>query len=108
MPVKSDTPARAAARARFARFADDEAASSGVVDPDNPPMTDAELARLRPAAEVHPDLVAAKRKGGRPKSQAPKVAVSIRLDPDVVEALRSSGDGWQGRANAMLRQALGL
>lgn len=98
----------AAARARFAHFADDE--PSGVVDHDNPPMTDAELARFRPAADVHSELVAAsiRRKGGRPKSPAPKVMVSIRLDPDVIEALRLSGEGWQGRTNEMLRKGLGL
>ena len=72
-------------------------------------MTDEQLARLRPAAEVAPALVAASlRKGGRPRSAAPKVAVSIRLDADIVIALRSSGEGWQGRVNAMLRTALGL
>ena len=108
MPVKSDSPARAAARARFAHFADDQDDASGRLDPDNPAMTDADLARLRPAAEMHPELIAAKRRGGRPKSEARKVAISIRLDPDVVEALRASGEGWQGRTNDILRKGLGL
>ena len=76
--------------------------------PDNPPMTDADLASLRPAAEVHPVLVAAKSRGGRPKVETPKVLVSMRLDQDVLDALKASGDGWRGRANAMLRKGLGL
>jgi uncharacterized protein (DUF4415 family) len=103
---------RLAARARFAHLADndDEDEEVGVVDPDNPPMTDEHLARLRPAAEMVPALVAAtlRRKGGRPRLPAPKIAISIRLDPDLVEALRSSGDGWQGRVNDVLRQAFGF
>ena len=104
--------ARASARARFAHFADldGEDEGLGVVDPDNPPMTDDDLARLRPAAVVAPALVIAslRRKAGRPRSPAPKVPISIRLDSDIVEALRASGEGWQGRANEMLRKGLGL
>ena len=108
MPAKSDTPARAAARARFAHLVDDDGPDSGVIDPENPPMTDADLASLRPAAQVHPQLVVAKSRGGRPRSDAPKVPVSIRLDPDVVDALKAGGDGWQSRANTILRVGLKL
>ena len=32
-----------------------------------------------------------------------KVAVSIRLDADLVDQLRASGRGWQTRVNAILR-----
>lgn len=45
---------------------------------------------------------------GRPKLEAPKRQVTLRLDADVVERLRASGPGWQSRANAALRQALGI
>jgi len=41
-------------------------------------------------------------KRGRPKSDAPKVAVKIRLDAWAVERLRESGPGWQTRVNAAL------
>jgi uncharacterized protein (DUF4415 family) len=37
-----------------------------------------------------------------------KKRVSIMLDPDVLSKLRSEGKGWQTRANALLREALGL
>ena len=33
----------------------------------------------------------------------PKVAVSIRLDADLVDQFRASGRGWQTRVNAILR-----
>ena len=73
-------------------------------DPDAPELTDAQLAAMRPAASVVPQLV--RRRG---KEIAPaKVPVAIRLDADVVQALRSSGPGWQSRANALLRVALNL
>jgi uncharacterized protein (DUF4415 family) len=45
---------------------------------------------------------------GRPKSPAPKRAVSPRLDPDVLAHYRRSGPGWQSRINAALRKAAKL
>jgi uncharacterized protein (DUF4415 family) len=45
---------------------------------------------------------------GRPKTDAPKKLVSLRLDPDVVEHFRDSGPGWQGRINEILRKAARL
>lgn len=45
---------------------------------------------------------------GRPKSKAPKRAVSLRLDEDVVAHYRRSGRGWQSRINAALRKAAKL
>jgi uncharacterized protein (DUF4415 family) len=32
--------------------------------------------------------------------------VSLRLDPDVIEAFRAGGSGWQSRINAALRKHL--
>lgn len=48
------------------------------------------------------------RRGGRPKKAAPKEAVNIRLDPDVLAYFRSTGAGWQSRINAALRKVVGL
>ncbi|MBM3547543.1 MAG: BrnA antitoxin family protein [Alphaproteobacteria bacterium] len=45
---------------------------------------------------------------GRPKSEAPKRATSIRLDPDVLEHYRAGGPGWQSRINETLRKAAKL
>jgi uncharacterized protein (DUF4415 family) len=41
---------------------------------------------------------------GRPPLETRKQPVKIRLDPDLVAALRASGPGWQTRINALLRQ----
>jgi uncharacterized protein (DUF4415 family) len=45
---------------------------------------------------------------GRPKAPAPKQAVSLRLDPDVLTHFRRSGRGWQSRINAALRKVAKL
>jgi uncharacterized protein (DUF4415 family) len=37
------------------------------------------------------------RRVGRPKSENPKVAISIRLPPDVLKRWRATGIGWQTR-----------
>jgi uncharacterized protein (DUF4415 family) len=45
---------------------------------------------------------------GRPKAAVTKEAVKLRLDADVLEVLRASGDGWQTRINDTLRASLHL
>lgn len=89
--------------------AEDADINAGIAaDPDTREMTDADFARMRPASEVLPDLVAnPPRVRGQQKAPT-KTAVSIRLDKDIVEALRATGRGWQGRANDLLRAAMKL
>ena len=79
-------------------------------DADNPEWTEADFARARPAAEILSSKVldAFRRERGRPKSEAPKLSIKLRLDPDVVEAFRVQGPGWQSRMNKALRAAAGL
>lgn len=43
---------------------------------------------------------------GRPRAEAPKVALTVRYDADVVEAFKATGKGWQTRMNAALRDWL--
>lgn len=79
-------------------------------DPDAPEATDAQLLQARPFAEAFPALAEkmSKNLGGRPKAEHPKVAVSLRLDPEVVSRFKAKGPGWQTRINEALRQAAGL
>ena len=42
---------------------------------------------------------------GRPKSENPKLLVSLRIDSEVVAAFKGKGAGWQSRMNAALRAA---
>lgn len=75
---------------------------------DTPEFTDEVIARSRPARDVlSPQVMAAfKNKGGRPKTESPKVPVSLRLDQDVVDGWKATGSGWQTRMNDALRRAL--
>ncbi|WP_371346094.1 BrnA antitoxin family protein [Ancylobacter sp. IITR112] len=73
------------------------------------PRTDEELAQARPLAEALPELAETIRRGrGRPKSETPKRLLSLRLDSDVIEEYRRTGQGWQARMNDDLRKARGL
>lgn len=60
-------------------------------------------------AQVHtPEAITARR--GRPVGSVATVTkspVKLRLDPDVLAALRATGKGWQTRVNALLREAVG-
>ncbi len=76
---------------------------------DNPEMTEEELKELRPFREVFPELAASiDRKLGRPKAETPKKAISLRLDQEVIDRFKATGDGWQSRMNEALRKAVGL
>lgn len=49
------------------------------------------------------------RRAGRPVGTvkaSPKVSTTIRLSPEVVQAFRSAGDGWQTRIDAALKDWL--
>ena len=73
------------------------------VDPDDAPeLTDEFFER---ADEYQGDRLVRR---GRPKAAVTKVPVKLRLDPDVLEALRATGDGWQTRVNETLRATLKL
>ena len=45
------------------------------------------------------------RRGRPPLSGRPKTAITLRLDEDVLNAYRETGEGWQTRINADLRRA---
>lgn len=44
------------------------------------------------------------KRGGRPKSDTPKVLLSVRYSSEVVEYFRGTGDGWQSRMDGVLRE----
>ena len=123
MPKKSDVLTakelkevarqRAQARERARRLVDGSVQEDAALiaaaesDPDNPPLSDERWRRMRPAHDVRPQLVARQlRRGrGRPKSDTAKQQVTLRIDRDVLEKFRSTGEGWQSRINAALRKA---
>lgn len=75
---------------------------------DSPPLTDEMLRSMRPLSETNPELIAAVRRYRGQQKAPTKQMVTLRLDPDVVEAFRATGTGWQRRMNDALRKAAGL
>jgi uncharacterized protein (DUF4415 family) len=72
-------------------------------DPDTRELTKKDFQRMRPASEVHPEIVEAYRRY-RGKQRAPtKIATSIRLSENVLEAYKQSGPGWQSRIDEDLQ-----
>ena len=74
---------------------------------DNPEWTEEDFKNARPFAEVFPDMHASIQEDIRKRGPLKtKEAISIRLDRDLVERLRSTGPGWQSRINDALRDWL--
>lgn len=73
---------------------------------ENPEWTKEDFAKAKPASAMPDKMLnffkTTKAKLGRPPAEIKKVPVKLRLDPEVVDALRASGPGWQTRINAML------
>jgi uncharacterized protein (DUF4415 family) len=73
------------------------------VDPDDAPeVTEAWLQE----ADLYEGDTLVRR--GRPKAATTKEPVKLRLDADLLAALRATGDGWQTRINDMLRASMHL
>ncbi len=93
---------------RMNTLEEDAAIQRGIdADPDNPEITDAQMAEMRPAAEVMPKPLYSeltKRRGRPPGDKPAKVLVSVRVAPDVLARLRASGPGWLVRAEEALRK----
>jgi uncharacterized protein (DUF4415 family) len=102
----TDPPGLAEDPAPFRRLRPDEP------DEDTPEWTDEMFARAKTIWDF-PDLVEIFQKSGQlgrrpmPEDQRKK-RVTLYLDPDVLARLKADGKGWQTRANATLRKALGL
>jgi uncharacterized protein (DUF4415 family) len=79
-----------------------------VFDEDNPAWTAETWKRARPASELPPEILKAfpRTKVRGPQKAATKVAVSLRLSPEVVEHFKSGGTGWQTRIDETLRKAI--
>ena len=69
---------------------------------DFPEISEDELKQMRPASEVHPEIVK-EYKRTRGKQKAPtKTPVYIRLSPEVVNFFKAKGKRWQTRVNNAL------
>jgi uncharacterized protein (DUF4415 family) len=66
--------------------------AAAISDQDAVPFTDTEWEQVKPLV-----------RRGRPLGSGTKTQVTLRLDVDVVEKFRASGDGWQTRINDALK-----
>ena len=69
-------------------------------------LTAEDMARFKPAADVLPPSLRRKLGVRGPQKAPTKERITIRLSRDVVERFRESGDGWQTRVDAALREWL--
>jgi uncharacterized protein (DUF4415 family) len=69
----------------------------------NPEWTEDMFASAVRVDALSTSLQAKLKRGGRPISENPKVATTVRLDADVLLAFKATGKGWQTRMNAALR-----
>ena len=75
-----------------------------LIDDENPEWKAADIKRAVPFSGLPASLQAKLR--GRPKAAVTKERITIRLSPDVVQPFRATGDGWQTRIDAALRDWL--
>ena len=69
---------------------DTQITAAALTDPDNPLLTDEELRQFR-------------RTRGRPQRGGKKEQVTLRIDTEILEQFRATGNGWQTRINDALR-----
>jgi uncharacterized protein (DUF4415 family) len=74
------------------------------IDDENPEWSETEATNALPLSNLPVSLRSKLR--GRPKAAVTKQRISIRLSPDVLEAFRATGAGWQTRIDAALRDWL--
>ena len=63
-------------------------------DPDAQPLKPGQLNAMIPLRTVL----------GRPKSLHPKLLVSVRYSPEVLDYFKSTGSGWQSRMAGVLKE----
>ena len=76
-----------------------------MIDPDNPEWTDEMFAQSKRIADL-PTSLRSKLGVRGPQKTPTKRPTTIRLSPDVVEAFKATGSGWQGRIDAALKDWL--
>ena len=66
----------------------------------------ADMRAMQPAASALPASLQAKLRTRGPQKAPTKERITIRLSPEVVQPFRDTGDGWQSRLDAALKDWL--
>lgn len=69
-------------------------------------LTADDLRGFKPAAEVLPAALFKTLSGRGPQKKPTKERISIRVSGDVLASFRATGDGWQTRIDAALKDWL--
>ena len=86
---------------RLRTMTDDEAYANALSDPDNPPLTDAELSAFVRLSDL-PGKTLIDRLHSL-KKRSTKRQLTVRYDADIVEYYQSKGKGYQQAMNDALR-----
>lgn len=91
-----------------AEYGEETAINAGIArDPDARELTKEDLARMRPAIEVVPDLVAASLRRKCKENPSEKIYVNFPMDNDLLcHFLDDAGPDWHKRLNDTLRKAV--
>lgn len=79
-----------------------------LIDDDNPEWADKDFKNAKSFSELPVSLqkkLAKIQKRGRPVSAAPKQMIAFRFSPDLVEAIKAVGKGYNVRVEKVLRDA---
>jgi len=68
---------------------------------DSPPLSEEMLMHMQPVFKAHPEIPPKVR---GPQKEPTKIAVSIRLSPQVIEHFKSRGRGWQTHLDKVLSE----
>jgi uncharacterized protein (DUF4415 family) len=83
---------------------EDERINAGIAaDPDTWELTLEDIQSMRPTSETHPEIVEAYRRSRGKQKSPTKIATSIRLSENVLEAYKQYGPGWQSRIDQDLQ-----
>ncbi|MDP4299189.1 BrnA antitoxin family protein [Leptothrix discophora] len=72
---------------------DAEITAAALADPDTVLLTDEQIDAMVPYSALR----------GRPPLARPKVLVSVRYSPEVIDFFKSTGEGWQTRMDEVLK-----
>jgi uncharacterized protein (DUF4415 family) len=77
-------------------------------DHENPEWTEQDFAAATrlPGTSLRSAIKKA-RQGRGPQVEPKKVAISIRLNPEIIKHFKAKGKGWQGRMEKVLMKAAG-
>ena len=86
---------------------ENERINAGIAaDPDTWELTFEDIKSMRPTSETHPEIVEAYRRARGKQKTPTKIATSIRLSENVLEAYKQSGPGWQSRIDEDLQDII--